>query len=104
MYSLIIYYLDLKIPDGLSNNAEMLFNLATVCLVILVCFVNVFSYFISIYLLEFFKESINKKYPFLNPFVNYYKKSSMVFIVIELFIGFGGLLRIIYIGFSPIFM
>jgi hypothetical protein len=56
--------------------------LALLCLVFLT---NVLGYFLSLYLIEKFK--LNIKYPKLQRFVNYYTKSTVVFILIESFLA-----------------
>lgn len=52
MFKYIIYLFDLKVPDNVTPLAGYGFNMAIIALIILVCLVNVFGYFSTIYILQ----------------------------------------------------
>lgn len=101
MFKYIIYFFGLELPENAAPLIEVVFNVAIICLIILLCFINVFGYLIAFYLLEYY--DIDKKYPKLKGILNYFKKSSWVFLIIEALIGFSALIYLIYLGFSPLF-
>ena len=102
MFKYIIYFFGLELPDNIAPLVENGFNVALICLVILLCFINVFGYLIAFYLIEYYH--IDKKYLKFKGILNYFKKSSWIFLIFEFIIGFGGLITLIYIGFSPLFV
>lgn len=104
MYKYIIYFFGLELPENASPLLEVLFNVAMISLVVLLCFINVFGYLIAFYLLEYNK--IDKKCPGgkARLILNYFKRSSWVFLILEGLMGFSGLITLIYLGFSPLFL
>ena len=55
-------------------------------IVALFCFINVFGYIVSLYILD--KYNVEEKYPKLILIINYFKKSSQFTIIVESRIGF----------------
>lgn len=102
MFKYIIYYFGLKLPDNAAPLVELALNVALICLVVLFCFINVFGYLIALYFVQ--NKDFDNKYPKFKGFVNYFKKSSWLMIIIEALIGFLGLIVLIYLGFSPLFV
>ena len=51
------------------------------CLIALICFVNVLGYFISLYLIN--KYDIENKYPKFKKIIRYYEKSTLFFVIFE---------------------
>jgi len=96
----IIYFFGLELPSNAAPLVEVLFNVAMISLVVLLCFINVFGYLIAFYLLEYYK--IDLKYPKIKGILNYFKKSSWIFLIFEGLMGFCGLIVLIYLGFSPL--
>lgn len=90
-----------ELPEGSSSLVEIKFHLAILCLIIFFCFVNVFGYLIVINLLQFY--DLENKYPRFKGFINYFKKSSWFIIIMEVNLGFLGLLILIFAGFFPLF-
>ena len=93
--------MDWNYPPNAAPLVEVLFNVAMISLVVFLCFINVFGYLIAFYLLEYYK--IDKKYHKINGIINYFKKSSWIFLIFEGLMGFSGLIVLIYLGFSPLF-
>lgn len=102
MLKYIIYYFGIELPEGLEPLAEYGFNMALISLSVLVCFINIFGYLISIYILKYYNLDI--KYPRFKTYFNRFEKLSLLFLVVEAIIGFGGLLAMIFYGFWPLFM
>jgi hypothetical protein len=101
IFKFIIYLFGLELPEDVAPLIELGLNVAMICLVVLLCFINVFGYFIAFYLLEYY--NVDKKYPKFKGILNYFKKTSLIFLILELIIGFLGLILLIYLGFSPLF-
>jgi hypothetical protein len=78
---IILSFLDISIPD----NATPLFNFSLGILILaiisLLCFFNVIGYLISIILIN--KYEIETKFPKLKRLINYYSKSTLIFVAIE---------------------
>jgi hypothetical protein len=101
MFKYIIYYLGLDIPDNITPLAENAFQVSLLCLIILTCFINVFGYLISMYLIKYY--NVETKYSKYKRIIGYFLKSSWIWITIEGLIGFGTLIGLIVVGFLPLF-
>lgn len=102
MVYLIIYLFGLELPEDAVPLVEVSFNFGIISIVVLFCFVNGFGYLLANFLLDHY--NIDDKYPKLKGLIFYFKKSSLIFLLIELFFGFVGLFVMIYLGFSSIFI
>jgi hypothetical protein len=69
------------------------FSMISLNLVVLFCFVNVFGYIFSLYLIS--KYDIEIKFPKLKKYIYYYQKSTLFFIILETIMGFVFLIIII---------
>lgn len=101
MLKYIIYYFGLEFPDNAVPLVQYAFNVGIVSLSVFLCFINVFGYLIVIYLIQYY--DLDKKYTRFLWFINYFKKSSGIFLIIEGLLGFAGLIALIYLGFYPLF-
>lgn len=101
MLKYIIYFFGLELEEGSSPIVEYGFNVALVCLVIFICFINVFGYLIALYFLQ--NKDIENKYPKLKVFFNYFKKSTFYYIVFDGILGLLFLIMLIVLGFYPLF-
>lgn len=101
MYKYIIYYFGIEIPQGLEPIAEYAFNIGLISLSVFCCFINVFGYLFSITLMKHY--NLETKYPKLKNFFKRFEKTSLFFLVVEVVIGFGALLTLIFLGFYPLF-
>ena len=101
MFKYIIHFLGLELPKDVVPLIEYGFNVAIICLVIFLCFINVFGYLITLYFVQ--NQDLENKYPKFKGIIYYFKKSSWVWITIEGLIGFSGFIILIYLGFSPLF-
>lgn len=102
MFKYIIYYFNIELPEGLETTAEFGFNVGLVSLTVLCCFINVFGYLISVSLLKHY--NLENRYPKFKAFFTRFEKTSIFFLVLEVIIGFGGLLGIIFLGLYPLFL
>ena len=79
----ILNYLNISIPDDalpLIHFSNGVFILSLVCFL---SFTNVILYFLSIIVLRYYKDQILNKYPKLIKFFQYFEKSRLGFIIIE---------------------
>ena len=98
MLNYIITFLGLQFQRR-SRHLEFAFYVA-ISLVVLLCFINVFCYFMGYYIKDL--PIIVKKYPVLK-LINLAYKSPRILLILEALIGFTGLIGLIYCGFSPLF-
>ena len=86
-YAFIVPFIFKTLGKDMTAEADPIigycFHMAMLALLCLVCLTNVLGYFLSLYIIEKFK--LNLKYPKLQRFINYYTKSTVVFILIESF-------------------
>jgi len=64
MLPFILNILDINLPEGSENLTKYAFGVMTLSLVILLCFINILGYFLSLYILD--KYNIENKFPKLN--------------------------------------
>jgi hypothetical protein len=68
----------------------------TLSLIVFICFINVFGYILSLYLIS--KYDIETKFPKLKRIIKYYEKSTHFFIILEVLTGFTFLIVIIILN------
>lgn len=90
---LILSYLDINIPDNASTLTNWSFSVFLLSLIALICFINVLGFLFVYILIQ--KGNYELKYPRLKKIINFYKKSSILYIVIESLICFSCLLLLI---------
>jgi hypothetical protein len=86
-----------EIPVDAGPLITFSFNILILSLIILVCFINLIGYFISIYLIN--KYDVEKKFPKYFKLIRYYEGSTLFFIVVEILICLLSLLAIILLCF-----
>jgi hypothetical protein len=89
----ILQVLDVKIPEGSEQITNYAFGVFIFSLIALLAFINVLGYFLSLHLVQ--RYDIINKYPKLKFIVNYYEKSTLLFILIETIFCIGCLLFLI---------
>ena len=62
------------------------FGMFILNLAVLVCFVNIIGYILSLYLVN--KYDINKRFPKLKGYINFYKTTNKFFLILEIIIAF----------------
>lgn len=80
MFRCITYLLGIDFPDNVAPLVEYGFHVAVVSLVVLFCFINVFGYLISFYLLDSYQIKW-KHYKFAG-ILNYFKTVSWLFLLV----------------------
>jgi hypothetical protein len=102
--SLILSYLDINIPDNASTLTHWSFSVFLFSLIALICFINVL-FFLIVYILIQGKmvENYENKYPKLKKLINFYKKSSILYVIIESLICFSCLLLLIIFSILYVF-
>jgi hypothetical protein len=81
MLPFILNILDINLPEGSENLTKYAFGVMTLSLVVLLCFINILGYFLSLYILD--KYNIENKFPKLNKIKTYYKNTTIIFIIFE---------------------
>jgi len=83
--SLFLPWILQDIGKDISSDGEPIkmyaFSMFVLCLIALICFVNVLGYFISLYLIN--KYDIENKYPKFKKIIRYYEKSTLFFVIFE---------------------
>lgn len=98
----IIPFIFSSLGSEMPTDAEPLisfsFNMFILSLIILVCFINITGYFISIYLIN--KYNIEERFPKYRKLIRYYENSNIFFVLIEIFLCIFCLIIIITINLS----
>lgn len=77
----ILSKLDITIPEGSETITKYAFGVFMLSLIALLSFINVLGYFLSLHLVQ--RYDISNKYPKFRRIINYYEKSSLLFIFME---------------------
>lgn len=96
LFPLIINKLGVNITEESADIVRYCFSMFTLSFIVLICFINVFGYIASIYLIS--KYDIETKFPRLKRIIKYYEKSTLFFIIFEASVGLIFLLFIIIIN------
>jgi hypothetical protein len=83
-FSFIFSNLNLNVDDTASNLTQVSYGVFLLSLVALICFLNVLGFMISYILIQ--QGNYEIKYPKLKKFINYYKKSTLVYVSVEAFL------------------
>jgi len=75
---------DIKLPEGSEDMVKFAFGVFILSLVAFVSFFNIVGYFLSLYLVQ--RYNLEQKYPKFKKIVNYFEKSSLAFILFEVFL------------------
>jgi hypothetical protein len=81
MLFLILNKLGIQVPDGSEVITQYAFGVFILSLIALLSFMNVLGYFLSLHLVQ--RYEIDTKYPRLKKIINYFEKSSLLFILME---------------------
>ena len=97
---LILSKLDINVTDLDSKFTHLSYGIFTLSLIGLLCFINIIGYMaVYIFLQE---KDYETKYPRLKKIINYYKKSSLVYIGIEILLCLTSLILLVF--FSLLFV
>lgn len=90
---LILSYLDINIPENASILTHWSFSVFLFSLIALICFINVLVFLIVYILIQ--NGNYENKYPKFKKLINYYKKSSILYVIIEALICLSCLILLI---------
>jgi hypothetical protein len=89
----ILSCLDLNINDNASTLTNYSLSVFLLSLVAMLCFINILGYFFLYILIQ--QGEYEKKYPKFTKIINYYKKSTLIYVIIEILICFSCLFLLI---------
>jgi hypothetical protein len=99
-YSFLLPFILQQIGGDITSESEplvkYLLSITVLCVIVLVCFINVLGYIFSLYLIP--KFGLDKKYPKIKTLLSFFEKSSFFLIIIEIIIGFVFLASIIILN------
>jgi hypothetical protein len=95
---LILQNLGVEMKNNPEPIASYALSMIILSLIVLFCFINIFGYILSLYLISNYQTKIEDKYPKLIKYLNYFKNSSKILIIFEAIIGFTFLITIILLN------
>ena len=97
LFGLILSQLNLNVDDTASNLTQISYGVFLLSLVALICFLIVLGFILSYILIQ--QGNYEHKYPKLRKFINYYTKSTLVYVSIEAFLCLNCLILLVYFSF-----
>ena len=99
-YSFLFPFIINSMGSNITNDSESIirytFSMFTLSLIVLISFINIIGYILSLYLLS--KYDIENKYPKYIKIIKYFEKSNKIFILFEIILCILILLFIILIN------
>lgn len=77
----ILSYLDINIPENASTLTNYSFSVFLLSLIALLCFLNVLGFLVAYILIQ--KGDYENKYPKFKTIINYFKKTTIFYVIIE---------------------
>ena len=96
---LILKYFNINIAENSEYIVNYSSNIFILLLVLLFSFLNVIAYFVSIILVNRYESFIVTKYPSLIKIINFYVKTSIFFVFIEILICLIIIIFLLYISY-----
>lgn len=81
LFTWILTNLDINVNSSDSDITQLAYGVFLLSLVAILCFINILGYFSAYYLIQ--KSNYEIKYPKLAGFINYYKKTNLIFLIID---------------------
>lgn len=100
-FPLIFYNLDINVNDSDPVIVQLAYGVFLLSLVALFCLINIIGYISSYYLIQ--KGNYEVKYPKFARIINYYKKTTLVFLIIEIILCLICLAILIFYSYLIIF-
>lgn len=97
LFGLIFSQLNLNVDDSASSLTQISYGVFLLSFVALFCFINVLGFLITYILIQ--QGNYEKKYPKITKILNYYKKSTIVYVSIEALLCFICLILLVYFSF-----
>ena len=101
LFSLILSQLNLNVDDTASNLTQFSYGIFLLSLVALICFINVLGFMITYILIQ--KGNYEHKYPKLSKIINYYKKSTLIYVSVEAFLCLVCLLLLVLFSYLLVY-
>lgn len=101
----ILSWLDINIDNSSSNLVNLSYGVLLLSLVALICFINIIGFMIAYFIIQSRSDRWGKilKYPKLNKFINYYKKTTLVYVTIEIILCLTCLLLLVFFSILYIY-
>jgi len=93
----ILSNLDINIPENASSLTNVSYGVFLLSLIALFCFINILGYFIAYILV--LRGDYENKYPRLKWYINFYKKTTILSLIIEIIFCFISLLLLLIFSF-----
>jgi hypothetical protein len=84
LFGIVMSQLNLNVDETASNITQISYGFLLLSLIALICFINVVGFMITYILIQ--QGNYEIKYPKLSKFINYYKKSTLVYVSVEAFL------------------
>ena len=81
-FPLIFYNLDINVNDSDPVIAQLAYGVFLLSLVAFFCLINIIGYLLTYYLIQ--KGNYEVKYPKFSRIINYYKNTTLVFLIVEI--------------------
>lgn len=97
---LILSNLKLDVTDTDSSLTQFSYGVFLLSLIGLICFINIIGFMLGYYIVQ--KGNYEIKYPKLSKYINLHKKTSVIFVTVEVLLCFTCLLLLVF--FSLLFV
>jgi len=101
LFGFIFSQLNLNVDETASSLTQISYGVFLLSFVALICFLNVVGFMITYVLIQ--KGNYEIKYPKLRKFINYYKKSTLVYVSIEALLCLICLILLVYFSFLYVY-
>lgn len=85
LFPIILNYLGLSLPENSEPIVQYVFGVIILSLIAILSFINVLAYLIIMYSMNHY--NLEEKYPKLKRIINYYKNTTLLFVIIEFSLG-----------------
>lgn len=97
LFGLIMSQLNVNVDETASNLTQISYGFFLLSLVALFCFLNILGFMITYILIQ--KGNYEIKYPKLRKFINYYKKTSLIYVSVEVLLCLLCLILLVFFSF-----
>jgi len=97
LFAFILSQLNLNVDETATNLTQFSYGIFLLSLVALICFINVLGFMVTYIFIQ--KGNYEQKYPKLSKFINYYKKTTLIYVSIEAFLCLTCLILLVFFSF-----
>jgi len=101
LFGFIMSQWNLNVDETASNLTQISYGFLLLSLISLICFINVLGFFITYILIQ--KGNYEIKYPKLSKIINYYKKSTLIYVSVEAFLCLISLILMVFFSFLIVY-